>query len=100
MPTTVNADILREFIVRQIDGNKLEKYEASDLDIDADLFKEADADKDGTLSLDEIEDNEELYELFATMYVAEEDKKAEAKDKEKQKEEQVPVSEGQGGAKA
>ena len=99
MSTNINANLLREFITSKIGSdNKLNRYEARDLDIE-DSFDEI-VDEDDVVDIDDIVDNKKLYELFATMYVEEEEQKAEAKDEEEEKEEQTRVPEGQGSANA
>ena len=93
--TSINNFVLKNFIMDKI-GNSLNLQEARDLDIE-DAYQEAYAE----LGTDEIEiedllDNDELYEQFATMYTTEKESKAEAKDKEKEKEEQTQVKDKNG----
>ena len=91
MSTNINANVLEHFIVKTIGANKLTKNEAQRYDIDANKFAEANTDKDQTfLNIDEILDDKDLYEQFATMYVEEQDKENEV-NSEKEKEEATKV---------
>ena len=91
MSTNINANVLKNFIVKTIGANKLTKNEAQRYDIDANKFVEANTDKDQTfLNIDEILDDKDLYEQFATMYVEEQDKENEV-NSEKEKEEATKV---------
>ena len=91
MSTNINANVLRNFIVKTIGADKLTRNEAQRYDIDADKYQEANIDENNYLDLDEIMDDSDLYAQFATMYVDEQDKKSEAVDEEKQKEEAAKV---------
>lgn len=91
MSTNINANVLRNFIVKNIGGDKLFENKAQSVGIDANNFKEANVDENAYLDIDEILDNSDLYEQFATMFVEEQDKKAEVADEEKQKEEALKV---------
>ena len=86
MSTNINANVLENFIVKTIGANKLTKNEAQRYDIDANKYTEANKDENAYLELDEILDDKDLYEQFATMYVAEQDKENEVNlEKEKEK---------------
>ena len=92
MSTNINANVLRNFIVKTIGADKLTRNEAQRYDIDADKYQEANIiDENNYLELDEIMQDSDLYAQFATMYVDEQDKKSEAADEEKQKEEAAKV---------
>ena len=87
--TSINNFVLKSFIMDKI-GNSLNLQEARDLDIE-DAYQEAYAE----LGTDEIEiedllDNDELYEQFATLYVTEAEEE-EAIDKEKEEEKRNKV---------
>ena len=91
MSANINANVLKNFIVRTIGAEKLTQSQAKKYDIDADKYAEANTDENTYyLDLDEILDDKDLYEQFATMYVEEKDKEAEV-DSEKEKEEATKV---------
>lgn len=90
MSTNINANVLKNFIVKTIGANKLTKNEAQRYDIDANKYTEANKDENAYLELDEILDDKDLYEQFATMYVEEQDKENEV-NSEKEKEEATKV---------
>lgn len=86
MSTNINANVLENFIVKTIGANILTKNEAQRYDIDANKYTEANKDENAYLELDEILDDKDLYEQFATMYVEEQDKENEVNlEKEKEK---------------
>jgi len=91
MSTNINANVLKNFIVKSIGAQKLTEAQAQKYDIDADKYTEANKDENNYLELDEILEDKDLYEQFATMYVEEQDKDKAAADKEKEKEEAVKV---------
>ena len=90
MSANINANVLKNFIVRTIGAEKLTQSQAQRYDIDADKYTEANTDENAYLDLDEILDDKDLYEQFATMYVEEKDKEAEV-NSEKEKEEATKV---------
>ena len=91
MSANINANVLKNFIVRTIGAEKLTQSQAQRYDIDADKYTEANTDENTYyLDLDEILDDKDLYEQFATMYVEEKDKEAEV-NAEKEKEEATKV---------
>ena len=98
MSTNINANVLKNFIVKTIGAEKLTQSQAQKYDINADKYTEANTDENAYLDLDEILDNEDLYEQFATMYVEEQDKES-AVDAEKEKEEENKVKD-KGNSKA
>ena len=91
MSTNINANVLKNFIIKTVGTDKLTKNEAQRYDIKQDKFDEANADENNYLELDEIIGDSDLYAQFATMYIDEQDKKSEAADEEKQKEEAAKV---------
>lgn len=91
MSTNINANVLRNFIVKTIGGDKLFNNEANALKIDNNKFDEANIDENDYLDIDEILDNKDLYAQFATMFVEEKEKDSAAVDQEKQKEEALKV---------
>jgi len=96
MSTQINANLLKNFIIKTIGSDKLAEKQANKFDIDADKFIEGDIDENNYLDIDEIIDDKDLYEQFATLFVEERDKKTEAKDKEQQKEEEIKVKDKNG----
>lgn len=91
MSTNINANVLKNFIVKTIGGDKLFQHQAGKVGIDENQYVEANSDENEYLDLDEILNNNNLYEQFATMYVEEKDKDAEAVDAEQQKKEETKV---------
>ena len=92
MSTNINANVLKNFIVKTIGADKLTQNQAQKYDIDGNKYVEANKDENAYLELDEIL-HSDLYEQFATMYVEEQDKDKDkaAADKEKEKEEAAKV---------
>ena len=91
MSTNINANVLKNFIIKTVGADKLTRNEAQKYDIDANKYQESNIDENNYLELDEIMHDSDLYAQFATMYVEEQDKKSEAADDEKQKEEAAKV---------
>lgn len=92
MSATINANILKNFIIKTIGGDKLDKHEAQRLDIDQSEFAKADHDENSFLDLDEMLGDKDLYAQFATLYVEEQEKEsAEAKSEDQEKEEQTRI---------
>lgn len=90
MSTNINANVLKNFIIKTIGADKLTQTQAQKYDIDANKYTEANIDENSYLELDEILDDSDLYELFATMYVEEKDKENEV-NAEKEKENAAKV---------
>lgn len=92
MSASINANVLKNFIVKTIGADKLTQVQAQKYDIDGNKYVEANKDENAYLELDEILSDTDLYEQFATMYVEEQDKeKAAAADDEQEKEEAAKV---------
>ena len=89
MSTEVSANVLKNFLVNNLGIRKLDQNQAQKYDIDANKYTEVDVDENG-IDIDEILQDKDLYEQFATMYVEEQDK-ANGKDAEKEKEEEAKV---------
>ena len=69
MANQINTNIFTKFVIEKIGTDTiLTKDEAKDLQIDESAILEADVDENEYLDLDEILDNETLYEQFAVMY--------------------------------
>ena len=90
MSNNINANVLKNFIIDTIGSEKLTRNQAQKVDIDANKYTEANVDENAYLDLDEIMDDKDLYEQFATMYIEEQDKETEA-NAEKEKEEEAKV---------
>ena len=89
--TNINANILKNFIVKNLGVYHLTRQDAIKNGIDTKMFAEANTDENNYLEINEILDNEDLYEQFATMFVQEQENKT-VKDKDKEKEEQSKVT--------
>ena len=98
--TQVNSHALFNFIKTTIGSEKLSNAKANQLGIDKDEFDEGDTSDNNFLEIDEILDNKDLYEQFATLFVEEQDKKADEKDAEKEKEEANKVKDKSGAGAA
>ena len=90
MSTNINANVLKQFIFKTI-GTDLTSREALKLGIEDEYAAAVEELDENNLDIDDILDNTDLYEQFATLYVTEKEQKAEAKDKEQEKEEQAQV---------
>lgn len=91
MSTNIDTNTLKNFLVHTLKVEKLSKDDAIKYDVKIDKFDAADIDENSYLDLEEIVEDKDLYNKFATLYLQEQEKKTEAKDKEKQKEEQSKV---------
>ena len=100
MSNSVDVNVLKNFIVSTLGVDKILKSDANKYDIEADKFADGDVDENDVLELDEIVNNEDLYSQFATLYVQDQEKKAEAKSEEQEKEEQTKVSNENGAGDA
>lgn len=95
MSTSINANVLKNFIIKTV-GNELTAKEAQKLGVE-DEYQAAVEELDvNTLDIDDIIQDTDLYEQFATLYVTEKEQEAEAKDKEQEKEEQTQVKDKNG----
>ena len=100
MAPQINTNILKHFIVKTIGADKLAHDRAQGFHIDNNEFDEANENDNNYLEIDEILDNKDLYEQFATMFVEEKEKKADEKDAEKEKDEKNKVKDKNGAASA
>lgn len=64
MSTNINANVLKNFIVKQLDADKLTQNQAQKYDIDGNKYVEANKDENAYLELDEILQDSDLYEQF------------------------------------
>ena len=92
----VNKAVLKAFMKKAV-GDELTKKEAEKLGVEKEYLDLADDLDVEDIEFDDVFDNKSLQEKFAVMYVAEQDKKPEAKDKEEEKKEQTRVN-GKNGA--
>ena len=77
MSTSINANVLKNFIMKTV-GNDLTAKEAQKLGVD-DEYQAAVEELDvNSLDLDDIIQDTDLYEQFATLYVTEKEQKAES----------------------
>lgn len=97
MSTNINANVLKNFIIKTVGADHLTQKAAQKVGISQDQFNEANADENQYLELDEILQDNDLYEQFATMYVEEKENKDTAKDEEAKKKEQTEIK-GKNGA--
>ena len=88
--TTINQNQLYQFIVRKV-GAELDAREAKELGLNEEYTKAVEDLDIEELDIDDVIDNKDLYEQFATLYVEDKERKQEAKDKETEKEEQRKV---------
>ncbi len=97
MSTNINANVLKNFIIKTVGADHLTQKAAQKVGISQDQFNEANADENQYLELDEILQDNDLYEQFATMYVEEKENKDTAKGEEAEKKEQTEIK-GKNGA--
>ena len=90
MSTNINTNILKQFILKTV-GNDLTSKEAQKLGFEQEFSRATEELDVNTLDLDDIVQDNDLYEQFATLYTTEKEQKAQAKDKEQEKEEQTTV---------
>ena len=100
MSAQINANVLKNFIVKTIGADKLSHDKAKGFHIDNSEFAEANENDNNYLEIDEILDNKDLYEQFATLFVEEKEKKVEEKDAEKEKDEKNKIKDKNGAASA
>lgn len=91
MSTNINANVLKNFIVKTLGSDKLTNAQAQKYDIDGNKYAEANKDENAYLELDEILQDADLYEQFATLYVEEKNNKANEADADKEKQEAEKV---------
>ena len=88
--TQINPNQLKQFILKAV-GTSLDKNEAKKKKKEKEYNAIADEQDVNNIEIDDIIEDTDLYEQFATLYVTEQDKKAEAKDKEQEEKEQTKV---------
>lgn len=90
MSNSINPNVLKNFIVKTI-GADFTAKDAQKLGMQKEFSEATEAIDENELDLNDVLQDQGLYEQFATLYNAEQDKKAGAKDKEQEKEEQKSV---------
>ena len=95
MSTNINANVLKNFIIKTV-GSNMTKQEAQKLGLENEYNSALEELDVNTIDLDDIIQDADLYEQFATLYTSEKEQKAEAKDKEQEKEEQRTVKDKNG----
>ncbi len=100
MSAQINANILKNFIVKTIGADKLAHDKAQSFGIKNDEFSEANENDNNYLEIDEILDDDDIYSKFATMFVEEQEKKADEKDADKEKEEKNKIKDKNGAGAA
>ena len=97
MSANINPNVLKNFIVKNLGLNHLtEKQAQNKLGLDANRFEEVNVDENNYVELDEIIQDDALFQKFATMYVEQKENKADVKDQEKDKEEQAKIKDKNG----
>ena len=102
MDNNINANVLKNFIVRTIGADKLAQNQAKKFGVDAEKFADETVNKDQNmyLELDEILQDDDLYAQFATMFVEETEANEDANNEEKEKEEAMKVQDRNGAGTA
>ncbi len=95
MSTSINANVLKQFIIKTVGGDLTAK-EAQKLGVEKEFAAAVEDLDENSLDLNDIIQDNNLYEQFATLYTTEKDEKAQAKDKEQEKEEQTAVKDKNG----
>ena len=90
MAPEINTTLLKNFFIQKV-GDTMTRNEAQKLGIEDEFQEAADELDVNELDIEDIMDNEELYEQFAVMYTNEQEKKVQAKDEDQEKEEQTQI---------
>lgn len=90
MSTNISENVLKNFIVKTV-GTSMTVDEAKKLGVEKEFQAVTEEKDEVLLDFNEIIQDADLYEQFATLYVNEKEQKAQAKDKEQEKEEQIAV---------
>lgn len=96
--TNINAVSLKKFITKTLGIHELKLHDLNKFDINKSDFSKADVDVNSNVDIDEILENDELYEQFAVLYTEQQDKLAEAEEKEEEKEVKAEVGNNSGTA--
>lgn len=96
MSANINPNVLKNFILKQV-GATMTQKEAQKLGVEKQYSAVAEEKDVNELNLNDILLDNDLYEEFATMCVAEKDDKANAKDEEAKKKDETEIK-GKNGA--
>jgi len=88
--TQIKPDQFKRFLLNTI-GTNLDRNEAKKLGVTKEYTEVAEELDTNNIDIDDVIADKDLYEQFATLFVAEQDKKTDTKDKEKEKEKQKRV---------
>lgn len=95
MSTNISENVLKNFIVKTV-GTSMTVDEAKKLGVEKEFQAVTEEKDEILLDFNEIIQDADLYEQFATLYVNDKEQKAQAKDKEQEKEEQIAVKDKNG----
>jgi hypothetical protein len=87
MTNSINPNILKNFIVKNIGAESLTKQTAQKYGIDNDKFDEANTDENNYLDLDEMLDDKDIVAQFTVMYQEEMDAEQNVNEEDKKEEE-------------
>ena len=90
MATSINPHILKQFIIKTV-GADLTAKEAQKLGFENEFAAAVEDLDENSLDLNDVLQDNDLYEQFATLYTTEKEQKTQAKDKEQEKEDQRAV---------
>lgn len=90
MSNSINPNQVKQFILKAV-GSSMTQKEAQKLGVDKEYKAAAEELDVNELNLDDIINDKDLYEEFATMCVAGKDDKADAKDEDTKKKEENEV---------
>ena len=85
MSTQINEQLFKNFFIKTVGSDKISHNKAKELHIENDKFEGANDNDNNYLEIDEVMDNKDLYEMFATMYVEEMEKDKDKADEENEK---------------
>ena len=88
--TQIKPEQFKRFLLNTI-GTSLDRNEAKKLGVTKEYTEVAEELDTNNIDIDDVIADKDLYEQFATLCVAEQDKEANTKDKEKEKEKQKRV---------
>ena len=99
MSTQINDQVFKRFFINTVGSDKISHDVAKKLNIDNDTFDEANDNDNNYIELDEVLENKDLYEMFASMCLEEQKNEAAAdQDKEKEEKNKVKNKNGAGAA--
>lgn len=99
MSTQINDQVFKRFFIHTVGSDKISHDVAKKLNIDNDTFDEANDNDNNYIEIDEVFDNKDLYEMFASMCLEEQKNEAQTdQDKEKEEKNKVKNKNGAGAA--